>query len=110
MALFMMTADKAANPNTLINNGSRNSAPPRPIIPPSTPTAAPAAKAGGSGRAARADTLSSFGAMGNHAPLHLALAPYSRPGPTTPREAGGCVSPIMRQLSEYTMIGETCLM
>jgi hypothetical protein len=47
MALFMITAAKAAMPNTPISNGRRNSAPPRPIRPPSTPTAAPAKNAHG---------------------------------------------------------------
>jgi hypothetical protein len=47
MALFMITAANAAMPNTPISNGRRNSAPPRPIRPPSTPTAAPAKNAHG---------------------------------------------------------------
>jgi hypothetical protein len=43
IALFTITAWSAMNPNTPINNGSRNSAPPSPIIPPSTPIKPPAA-------------------------------------------------------------------
>ncbi|MEU0255746.1 hypothetical protein ABZ299_25355 [Streptomyces sp. NPDC006184] len=42
IALFKMTAESAANPKRLISSGRRNSAPPSPIIPPSTPMAAPA--------------------------------------------------------------------
>lgn len=34
IALFMMIAGSAANPNSPISDGRRNSAPPRPIIPP----------------------------------------------------------------------------
>lgn len=45
MALFKMTACRARNPNSPISSGSRNSAPPRPIIPPRSPTAAPVAAA-----------------------------------------------------------------
>ena len=45
IALFITTACSATKPNTPISSGSRNSAPPRPIIPPSTPTNAPAANA-----------------------------------------------------------------
>ncbi len=41
IALFMMMACNAANPKTLMRSGNRNSASPRPIIPPSTPTRAP---------------------------------------------------------------------
>jgi hypothetical protein len=46
--LLTMTAGNAVNPNKAISSGSRNSAPPRPIMPPSTPTAAQAGNASGS--------------------------------------------------------------
>ena len=45
IALFTITASRATNPKIPINSGSRNSAPPRPTSPPTTPTAAPAANA-----------------------------------------------------------------
>jgi hypothetical protein len=44
IALFRITASSAANRNTLISKGSRNSAPPRPIKPPRVPITAPALK------------------------------------------------------------------
>jgi hypothetical protein len=55
IALFMITAWRARNPNTPISSGSRNSAPPRPMSPPRTSTPALAANAAGSdlGRSAR---------------------------------------------------------
>jgi hypothetical protein len=46
-ALFRITACSATNPNSAISSGSRNSAPPSPIMPPSTPTAAHATNASG---------------------------------------------------------------
>ena len=45
IALFMITACRATKPNRLMSNGSRNSAPPRPIRPPRSPTPAPVASA-----------------------------------------------------------------
>jgi hypothetical protein len=44
IALLRITAWSAPKPNTLISNGSRNSAPPRPMRPPKIPTAAPLPK------------------------------------------------------------------
>lgn len=46
-ALFKITASRAANRNRPIRNGRRNSAPPRPIKPPSEPTPVPTANAQG---------------------------------------------------------------
>ena len=46
IALFMITACRAAKPNRPMSNGSRNSAPPRPIKPPRSPTPPPAVRAG----------------------------------------------------------------
>jgi len=45
IALFMITACRAAKPNRPMGSGSRNSAPPRPIRPPRSPTPAPVARA-----------------------------------------------------------------
>jgi hypothetical protein len=50
IALFRTTACRATKPKRPISNGSRNSAPPRPIIPPSTPIAPPPRKAADSDR------------------------------------------------------------
>src|SRR4029450_11010035 len=41
----MITACRAAKQNRPMSNGSRNSAPPRPISPPRSPTPAPVARA-----------------------------------------------------------------
>jgi len=45
MALFKITASSAANWNTPMSKGRRNSAPPRPISPPSEPIKAAPPKA-----------------------------------------------------------------
>ena len=47
MALLRITAWRAGNRNAPISSGKRNSAPPRPIRPPSAPMTAPPAKAVG---------------------------------------------------------------
>lgn len=47
MALLRMTASRAAKLNNPIRRGNRNSAPPRPINPPSAPIIPPPAKATG---------------------------------------------------------------
>ena len=52
MALLRMTASNATNLKTPISSGSRNSAPPSPISPPSAPMIAPPPKAAGALREA----------------------------------------------------------
>jgi hypothetical protein len=63
IALFRITAAKAANPKIPISSGSRNSAPPSPIIPPSSPTAAPALNTS-SGRRTRIEAANPAAAVG----------------------------------------------
>jgi hypothetical protein len=83
-ALFTMTACSAAKPRTPISKGSRYSAPPRPSIPPSSPTALPAAKANSkphSGEASRSRCCLSCG----HATSHGAVPSTSRTADPTAR-------------------------
>ena len=52
IALFKITASSAAKRNKPIRNGKRNSAPPRPISPPSEPTPLPTRNASNARRSA----------------------------------------------------------
>ena len=63
IALFRITACSAANRNAPINSGNRNSAPPKPIRPPSSPMIAPPPKAAGALRPASRSSRISVGAV-----------------------------------------------
>ena len=89
IALFRITAASAANPKSPISNGSRNSAPPSPIIPPSTPTAAPAPNTS-SGRWTRIAVAGPASAVGRNASTRDTLG---KSAPRTHRRCGPAQHP-----------------
>src|SRR6516164_3991050 len=85
IALLRITASSAANRNAPISSGNRNSAPPKPIRPPSAPMIAPLPKADGVLRPVSPSSRASTGAVSRLLMVgsrygNLAIAHHSRYG------------------------------
>ena len=82
IALFMITACRAAKPNRPMSSGSRNSAPPRPSWPPRSPTPAPVASAAESDLALAGAATASVDGRTYHSDTLVGATPGSPRFPT----------------------------